>query len=65
MGFSPGEFYDMETQTEVHWEGKGSGRIYLWSKGEAKILLNLRLPDARQALNQLQLLVDLAEAYGL
>ncbi len=61
MGFSPGEFYDLASSGEVHWEGKGAGRIYLWSAGEDNLLLNLSIKEARKAADQLMLLVEMAE----
>jgi hypothetical protein len=59
MGFSPGEFAN--GHDELHWEGKGSGDIVLWGPGEMKVILWLELKEARKCLDQLSLLVTMAE----
>lgn len=59
MGFSPGNF--PQRGTELHWEGKGTGDIVLWDKYEAKAILWLTKEEARAALDQLALLVQMAE----
>lgn len=63
MRFSPGSFQN--GPDEVHWEGKGNGDIVLWTKFESKAIIWMDKVEARKALNQLQLLVEMAEADGL
>lgn len=62
MGFSPGEFVtaDKDGAAAVHWEGRAH-QIILWDAGETKPLLRLAKSEARKALDQLSLLVDMLE----
>lgn len=59
MGFSPGKFTDRGDT--IHWEGKGNGDIVLWDRYEARAILWMTKQEARQALDQLKLLVEMAE----
>lgn len=64
MGFSPGDFQDETREAPLHWEGK-SKAIVLWNSDESSMLLRLNVKEARKALRQFSLLVDMLEANGL
>lgn len=60
MGFSPGEFFDRDTGEQIHWEAKANG-VCLWGPGELTRRAYLSWSDARKALDQLRLLVEMHE----
>lgn len=58
MGYSPGEFWDLRSGDEIHWELTG-GKITLWNKDESCLLARLAIEDAIKARDQLDLLIVL------
>jgi hypothetical protein len=53
MGFSPGEFYDLVSHTNIHWEQRHD-RVVLWSHDEMHKLADLPLEEAKKAFSQLR-----------
>lgn len=53
MGFSPGDFHDLVTHTDIHWEQRHD-RVVLWSYAEMVKLADLPLPEAKKAFDHLR-----------
>lgn len=60
MGYSPGEFIEDDYGEVIHWEWRDK-TIVLWNHNEMKIHLTLTVPEARRCVDQLMLLVNMAE----
>lgn len=59
MGYTPGDFRTTHGE-DFHWELKWGPRIVLWAHDEMNQLLSLDLTNARLALQQLNLLVEMS-----
>lgn len=61
MGYSPGNFKATNHAMPVHWELRHGTHVVLWTSGEESSLVLLDYEAAKEASEQLSLLVSMME----